>query len=167
MPKVDNRVITITENGNVIEKFISNLPNVRSYKGYLKGMWNLADYDDCFPKKNRLGDVDASVEQNGHTLHIEFKESYYSLTQGQILKAIRQAIYSNIVTFIVIGKTNNPVGYIKFTPDNLQPDLVECDKESFKDALREWSQYTLENNLVESKSAEWELTRKYFSKKED
>jgi hypothetical protein len=159
---LENAVVTVAVGGKQLEKFVVNMPNIRSLKGFLKGAWNLATYDSCFPKKNRLGDVDGSIEINGHTLNVEFKESKWSMNRGQVLKAIRQAKYSGISTIFVFGKTNAPKAYLFFTPGNLQPDTIECDEESLKVVLAEWADNTEANSLVEDKTAEWELTDKYF-----
>lgn len=139
-----------------------NLPNIRNLKGFLKGQWNLATYDGCFPKRNRLGDVDGSVEINGHTLHVEFKESKYSMNQGQVLKAIRQAKYSNVSTIFVFGKTDVPTSFLFFTPQELQPEFIDCDTDSLKDVMKDWARFTEANNLVDNRTEEWDLTGKYF-----
>lgn len=154
--------MTVTEEGKVLEKFFMNLPAVRKLQGFLKGMWDLSIFNSAFPKRNRLGDVDGSVEVNGHTLHVEFKESKYSMNQGQVLKAIRQAKYSAITTMFVFGKTNAPTEYLMFTPEDLQPNYKKCDTAGLIEVMKAWSQYTEENNLVENRTAEWELVGKYF-----
>lgn len=156
------RVITVVEDGKQTEKFIATLPNIRSIQGFMKGQWDLSVYDSCFPRKNRLGDVDGSVEQNGHTLHVEFKESKYSMTQGQMLKAYRQAKYSGIFTLFVIGKTDQPKEYIFVKPNDLTPDSVPCDTESLKLVMADWSKWTEANNLIENRTAEWAIIGKYF-----
>lgn len=163
---LENAVITVTVGGKTVEKFAVNLPNIRSLKGFLQGAWDLSVYNDCFPKNNRLGDVDGSVEIFGHTLHVEFKSSRYGLNRGQVLKAIRQAEYSNISTIFIFGKTNHPVGYIFVTPQNLQADFKEADQESIKQVMKDWAKYAEENTLVKSKTAEWELVRHYFRSEE-
>lgn len=147
--------------GEQKEKFIVNLPNIRKLQGFLKGQWDLSVYDDCFPKRNRLGDVDGSIELNGHTIHIEFKESRYGMTQGQVLKAINQAVNSNITTMFVFGKKDIPVGYILFTKDDLQPDYIESDVEGIKTALRGWVRMSEAQNLNLDRTALWKLTDKY------
>jgi hypothetical protein len=159
-----NAVITVQVGGKVKEKFMINLPNVRNLQGFLKGEWDLSAYDECFPKNNRLGDVDASIELNGHTLLIEFKESKHSINSGQILKAIRQAKYSNITTLFVFGKTNEPEEYLKFSPDCIEgTGFLPCSKDILHDVLVRWVKYTEENNLVENRTEEWEIVRKYVS----
>lgn len=161
---LQNAIVTVTSGGVQKEKFVLNLPNVRNLQGYLKGDWDLSAFDTCFPRRNRLGDVDGSVELNGHTLHVEFKESKWSMNQGQVLKAIRQAKYSNIVTIFVFGKTNQPKEYLKFTPENLQPDFMPCDKDILHDVFTQWVRYTENHKLVIDKTEEWGLTDKYFGR---
>lgn len=158
---LDNAVVTVAVNGEQQEKFIINLPNIRKLQGFLKGQWDLSAYDGCFPKRNRLGDVDGSVEINGHTIHVEFKESRYGMTQGQVLKAINQAINSNITTIFIFGKTNIPTGYLLFTPEDLQPDYIESDLESIKTVFKDWVRKTESNNLNLDRTALWKLTDKY------
>ncbi|MFD9628662.1 hypothetical protein [Peribacillus muralis] len=161
---LDNAVVTVTVDGEQKEKFSVNLPGIRSLKGFLKGEWNLAAFDSCFPGRNRVGDVDGSIELNGHTLHIEFKDSKWSMNQGQVLKAIRQAKYSGIATIFVFGKTNVPREYLLFTPDNLQPDFVECELEGLQTVLTDWARNTTTHCLIESKTDEWKLVDKYFGR---
>jgi hypothetical protein len=159
---LENTVVTVTKDGEVKEKFKMNLKNIRSLRGFLSGEWNLSVYDDCFPKFNRLADMDGSTEINGYTLHIEFKVSKRSLNKGQMLKAIRQAKYSNITTFFVFGKTDAPVEYLKISPQNYaEADFVECDEASLKAAFKEWSDWTKENNLVENRTEEWDIVKRY------
>lgn len=160
---LENAVITVTVGDKTTEKFVANLPNIRNLKGFLQGAWDLSVFSDCFPKKNRLGDVDGSVEIFGHTLHVEFKASRYSLTKGQMLKAIRQATYSNISTLFVFGKTNKPEGYIFITPQDLQPDYIAADQEGIKQVMSSWAKYAEENDLVQNKTHEWDLVQKYFT----
>lgn len=156
-----NAVVTVAVDGEQKEKFIINMPNIRKLQGFLKGQWDLSVYDDCFPKRNRLGDVDGSIELNGHTIHIEFKESRYGMTQGQVLKAINQAVNSNITTMFIFGKKDIPIGYILFTKDNLQPDYFESDVEGIKTVLKDWARMTEANNLNLDRTALWKLTDKY------
>lgn len=159
---LDNAVVTVTKDGKQLEKFIVNLPNVRKLQSFLKGFWDFAEYHGAFPGRSRLADVDGSIELNGHTLHIEFKESSYAMTQGQILKAIRQAKHSNITTIFVFGKTDQPVKQLIFSPD--QPDgggYEESSKEILFTTLNRWAKWTKEHNLVDDRSAEWEVARRY------
>ena len=159
-----NSIVSVYVAGKKKEHFVVNLPNIRNLQGFLKGCWDLSVYDDCFPRRNRLADVDGSIELNGFTLHVEYKESKWSMNQGQVIKAIRQAKYSNITTIFVFGKTNQPTSYLLFTPKDLQPDYIECDQESLNAVFKRWSNFTEKNNLVKSNTAEWQLANKYFTK---
>jgi hypothetical protein len=159
---LENAVITVHVGGKQKEKFMINLPNIRNLKGFLKGEWDLQLFDKCFPKKNRLADLDGSIELNGHTLHVEFKASRYANTEGQKLKAYRQAVNSNVTTIFVFGDTNNPVGYLKVSPQNpAEPEYKECGLDGIIEVFSEWSKYTAENNLVKDKTAEWNLIRSW------
>ena len=94
-------------------------------------------------------------------MHIEFKESKNSLTQGQVLKAINQAKFSNITTFFVFGKKDCPVEYLEFRPEELQPEYIECSEESLAAAFKAWSDYAEANPLNLERTALWGLTSKY------
>ena len=53
---------------------------------------HLSDFDDCFPRSIRLGDIDASVELNGHILWVEWKlgavlEAFEDMHRAQFLQA--------------------------------------------------------------------------------
>jgi hypothetical protein len=158
----DTRVVTVTDQGKQKEKFYLGLPNIKRLKGYLQGFWNFELFSECFPAKNTLSDTDASMEVYGHTLHIEFKESKYALNRGQILKAIRQAKYSNITTVFVFGKKDRPTEYLKFTPDNIEgTGFIPCDIDSLKELFSGWSMAAEQNNLVQNRTEEWNIVRKY------
>jgi hypothetical protein len=107
-----NAIVTVTKDGVNLEKFQANYPNIRTLKGFLNGQWNLEPFDECFKGANRLGDVDASLEMSGHTLLVEFKGAKGGMNKGQVLKAIRQAKYTKLVTFFVFGK-KDIIGYLK------------------------------------------------------
>jgi hypothetical protein len=161
---LEDVVITVSKGGELKEKFLINLPNVRSLKGYLKGFWDFDIYNDAFPRKSKLSDVDGSIELEGHTLHVEFKESKYSMNRGQVLKAVRQAKYSNITTIFVIGKTDQPAQYISFTPDDGPEGVfisgyLECSQEILFMVLKNWAEWAKDHTLVTSKTEEWNLAR--------
>lgn len=159
---LENTVVTVTKGGEEKERFIVNLPNVKSLKGFLKGFWNFSVYESAFPGRSKIADVDGSIELNGHTLHLEFKESKYTMNRGQVLKAIRQAKYSNITTIFVIGKTDQPTEYLLFGPDQIEGSgYKECSQEILFKLLQDWAAWTKENNLVENRTAEWNLTKSY------
>lgn len=158
---LENVIITVSRKGKNLEKFAANYPNIRSLKGFLSGEWDLAAFDSCFKGRNRLGDVDASIELNGHTLLIEFKGAKNGMNKGQVLKAIRQAKYSQIVTIFVFGKRNEPEGYLKIEPDDSEKGFKSsgytlADYDMICDQFRRWAAYAQENNLVSSKREEWD-----------
>lgn len=156
--------VIVMKDGEQQEKFVVDLPNIRSLKGFLSGFWDLSLFKEAFPRKNRLADVDGSIELNGHTLVVEFKQSNRAMTSGQIMKAIRQAEKSNICTLFIFGKTNKPVGYKLYTPKNLCPKYVEADLQGVIDVMKEWVAYTEANNLVTNRTAEWDLVREQMYK---
>jgi hypothetical protein len=156
-----NVVVSVTKDGKTVEKFMADYPNIRTLRGFLAGQWNLAPFDNCFKGRNRLGDVDASIELNGHTLLIEFKGAKNGMNKGQVLKAIRQAKYSNITTMFVFGKRDTPEAHLTIEPDADAPKgytcsgYVEADFKAVCEQFTLWANKTEENILVESKSDEW------------
>lgn len=158
---MENVVVEVSRGGKRLEKFVANYPNLRSLKGFLAGEWNLALFDKCFKGNNRLGDIDASIELNGHTLLIEFKNGKNGMNRGQLLKAIRQAKHSNITTIFVFGKQDTPEGYLKIEPDAEQPKAFKnsgymlASMDGLTDQFTRWAMKAEANNLVESKTAEW------------
>jgi hypothetical protein len=161
---LENKIIMVLEpkTQKTTEKFYANYPNIRTLKGFLEGEWNLQLFDKCFKGKNRLGDVDASIELNGYTLLIEFKSARNGMNQGQVLKAIRQAKYSGITTLFVFGKRNNPEAYLKIEPDASSEKgfkhsgYVPADLDAVCDQILRWVKWTEENSLVTDRTAEWE-----------
>lgn len=158
-------IITVTKEGKKLEQFRADYPNIRSLRGFLNGEWNLASFDNCFKGKNRLGDVDASIEMNGHTLLIEFKNARNGMNQGQVLKAIRQAKYSGITTIFVFGKRDNPEGYLVISPDAGEQGFrnsgyVEGDMKDVQELFTAWALRAEKNNLVQNRTAEWDEVSK-------
>lgn len=164
---LENVVVTVSRKGNNLEKFAANYPNIRSLKGFLAGEWDLQEFDECFAGRNRLGDVDASIELNGHTLLIEFKGAKNGMNKGQVLKALRQAKYSGITTIFVFGKRNEPEAYLKIEPDAdtgyTSSGYVLADKDMVKDQFARWAKKSEENNVVESKTEEWNQVTEILS----
>lgn len=153
-------VITVSKEGKKLEQFKADYPNIRTLKGFLNGQWNLATFDNCFKGRNRLGDVDASIEIGGRTLLIEFKSAKNGMNRGQLLKAIRQAKYSGITTMFVFGKRDNPEGMLSITPAENEKGFIssgylDVDLDSLLGHIKAWSDWSEENTLVESKTAEW------------
>ena len=166
---LENVVITVTRGGKTLEKFVADYPNIRTLKGFLAGEWNLALFDKCFQGRNRLGDVDGSIELFSHTLLVEFKGAKNGMNKGQVLKAIRQAKYSGITTIFVFGKRNEPEGYLMIQPDaesekgfhNTGYRLADID--TICDVFARWAKWAEENNRVESKTAEWNDVQEVFA----
>ncbi|MEY8748896.1 hypothetical protein [Alkalicoccobacillus gibsonii] len=124
--------------GRTLEHIDINLPAMRSIAGFLKGEWNLDAYSDCFGGKNRLGDIDASIEIDGHHLVIEFKEHKNSMNEGQLVKAIRMAEFSNTTTFFVFGKTDQPKEMVIISPKNPNGTVFSTDEKALKKLMNNW-----------------------------
>lgn len=166
---LENVIITVERNQKQLEKFKANFPNLKSLRGFLSGEWDLSAFDKCFKGNNRLGDIDGSIELNGHTLVVEFKGAKNGMNKGQILKAIRMAKYSNIVTIFVFGKQNQPEAYLKITPAKNEKgfacsDYILADMDMIHDQLLRWADYTEKNNQVHSKTEEWNEVSAVMSK---
>lgn len=168
---LNNKIVMVIdqETKKTNEKFYANYPNIRTLQGFLKGEWDLSIFDECFKGRNRLGDVDASIELNGHTLLIEFKRARNGMNKGQVLKAIRQAKYSNIVTMFIFGTRDLPEAYLKIEPDAdsekgyKNSGYIKAELDEVRDVIKDWSRYTEANNLVESKTAEWQEVSAIFA----
>lgn len=159
---LNNAVVTVTQEGDVKEKFVIDLPNVRKLQGFLKGFWDFNVYQSAFPGRSKFSDVDGSIELYGHTLHVEFKESRYGMTQGQVLKAIRQAKHSNITTVFVFGKTNKPVLQLVFSPE--YPEGLEYEESSVEiltKTFADWAKWAKDHDLVTDRTEEWAVARRY------
>lgn len=153
-------VVTVARGDKQLEKFVADYPNIRTLKGFLAGEWDLSVYDSCFKGANRLGDVDASIELAGHTLLIEFKSAKGGMNKGQVLKAIRQAKYTGIMTIFVFGKRNAPEAYLKISPDDSEAGFrnsgyVLADADMVHDQFTRWAGWAEQNSLVQSKTDEW------------
>lgn len=151
------------DNGNVEEAELF-LPNIRSVIGFLNGEWNLAMYDNCFDDRNRLGDIDASIELHGHTLLIEFKKDRTALTSGQIVKAIRMAKHSNATTYFVFGETNRPTEFLRFSPKKLEgTGFVKCDTASLSKEFKKWNNYAKKYSLLKDTDKDWDIAKRYMN----
>jgi hypothetical protein len=140
LEKVQERKIVVYDksNGKLLEKIDLKLPAMRSIAGFLKGEWDLDTYSDCFGGKNRLGDIDASIEIDGHHLVVEFKEHENGMNKGQVVKAVRMARYCNTTTFFVFGKTNQPTKKIIISPKVLQGELSDTNEKELKFLFSKW-----------------------------
>ncbi|MCY9324046.1 hypothetical protein [Bacillus haynesii] len=140
MKKHKERTVVVyeKETGRTLEHIDINLPAMRSISGFLKGEWNLDAYSSCFGGKNRLGDIDASIEIDGHHLVIEFKEHENSMNSGQLVKAVRMAKYCNTTTFFVFGKTDEPRKKIVIYPEDVEGTLSPTDEKELKSLFSKW-----------------------------
>ena len=140
MKKHGERTVIVYEKGTgrTLEHIDINLPAMRSISGFLKGEWDLDAYSSSFGGANRLGDIDASIEIDGHHLVVEFKEHEESMNSGQLVKAIRMAKYCNTTTFFVFGLTNDPRKKIVISPKTLQGELTRTDEKELKSLFSKW-----------------------------
>lgn len=158
---LENATITVTQEAKITENFMANYPNIRRIKGYLEGIWDFSLFNHCFPKNNKLSDVDSSIELEGHTLHIEFKGAKNGMNKGQLLKAIRQAKHSNITTMFIFGKRNKPEAYFMILPDAesergyKNTAYTPTNLEGVCDIFIRWCAYAQQNSLAENKTQEW------------
>jgi hypothetical protein len=158
------RKIKIYEDDGSVNETDVYLPQIRNIVGFLEGTWDLNMYANCFEGGNKLGDVDASIELYGWTLHVEFKRTRNDLNKGQVLKAIRQARHSDITTIFVFGDTNRPVEKLVFSPDNLvgsgiHPTNVMDLSKFFGD----WGKWAKANSRIKGEN-DWSIVNQYVRK---
>lgn len=158
------RRIKVWEDNGKIEEGELFLPNIKSVIGFLNGEWDLSMYDDCFDGKNRLGDIDASVEIGGHTLLIEFKRDRTAITAGQIIKAIRQAKHSHVTTVFVFGETNRPIEYLLFSPKHVEgTGFIKCDTRTLSKLFKNWNSWAKKNDLTDKNDTDWQVAKRYLN----
>lgn len=161
---IGHRRIKVWEDNGDVKETELYLPNIKDVIGFLNGTWNFSMYDDSFDGKNKLGDVDASIEMFGHTLLIEFKRDRKALTQGQIVKAIRQAKHSGITSLFVFGDTNHPVEYLRFSPNKLEgTGFIKCDTIGLSKVLRQWNDWAKRNSLTSRQDVDWTIAKRYLN----
>lgn len=161
---IGHRRIKIWEDNGKIEEGELFLPNIKSIVGFLNGTWDLKMYEGCFEGRNRLGDVDASIELHGHTLLIEFKRDRGALTGGQIVKAIRQAKHSRITTIFVFGETNRPTEYLRISPNCLEgTGFVKCDTVGLSKLFTAWARWAKKNSLTKRSDSDWTTAKRILN----
>lgn len=161
---IGHRRIRVWEDNGAVNETEVYLPNIKDVVGFLNGTWNFTVYDDCFDGKNKLGDVDASLELHGHTMCIEFKRDRTALTTGQVVKAIRQAKHSNITTFFVFGDTNRPIEYLRFSPNCLEgTGFIKCDTRGLSKAFKKWGDWAKKNDLTAKGDIDWTIAKRYLN----
>lgn len=151
-----------------VERFVANYPMIRTLRGFLNGEWDLSLFSECFKGKNSLGDVDATIELGGNTLIVEFKGGKSGMNLGQVLKSIRQAKYSNIVTYFVFGKRDVPEAYLKIEPSDCEDGFtssgyIEADLAEIREEFKAWAIKAEENSLVTSKTEEWQKVKQVMT----
>ena len=157
------RKIKVWENDNLVEEGELFLPNIKSIVGLLQGTWNFRMYDNCFDGKNKLSDVDGSIEVYGHTLILEFKLERSALTAGQVVKAIRQAKHSNITTIFIFGQTDRPVEYLIFSPNNIKGSgFKKCNTAILSMVFHNWNNWAKKNDLTKVGDNDWAIAKKYL-----
>ena len=163
-----HRRVKVYEDNGIVRDTEVFLPQIRDLIGFLQGVWDLNMYADCIKGNSKFGDVDASTEVCGHTLHIEFKRSYDDMNHGQIVKAIRQARHSNITTLFVFGMTNRPTHYIRFSPFELNgTGLRETNTADLKQVIKTWANWAEQNSVVTKlqHARDFEVARRYVKRK--
>jgi hypothetical protein len=160
-----HRKIKVYEDDGSVKETTVYLPQIRDVVGFLNGVWDLKMYADCFEGNNKLGDVDASIERYGWTLHIEFKRSRDDLNSGQLLKAINQARFSDITTFFIFGETNRPVECLKISPMDLRGSIKPVNVMEVSKLFTEWEQWAKKNSKLSRKNLDWDIVKQYVKKR--
>lgn len=75
---------------------------------YVGGVWDWGMFDDIFPGKMRMGDVDGIIERNGRALMMEAKRPGVSVPKGQSIMFTNLAKSGYISTIVVWGDANQP-----------------------------------------------------------
>lgn len=161
---VGHRRVKVWEDNGKVEEAELFLPNIKSIIGFLNGSWDLKMYEGCFEGKNRLGDIDGSIELYGHSLLVEFKKERGALTGGQIVKAIRQAKHSNITTIFVFGETNRPTEYLRISPSCLESTgFIKCDIRGLSKVFTDWGKWAKKNDLTKKTDADWTTAKRLLN----
>lgn len=165
------REVTVTsKDGIVLESFKFAIAGIRSVKGMIQGLWSLNPFSSALSGRNGFSDVDAHTEICGHGLVLEFKQSFRSLNQGQVLKAIRQAKFQHTTTFFIEGETDLPKRwfyiYALGNGEYMVSDVREGGYLEIDSAIKSWEQRARKNSLIEygGKTAEWNATNDIIAK---
>lgn len=163
-------VHVIGEDGTVLEQFKFAMRGIRSVKGLIQGLWSLNPFSASLSGRNGFSDVDAHTEICGHGLVLEFKQSFQSLNQGQVLKAIRQAKFQHTTTFFIEGETDSPKRWFYIYSlgkgEYLVSDVRSGSYLEIDSAIKAWEEKARKNSLIEygGKTAEWQATNDIISK---
>lgn len=104
-------------------------------------------FDDCFPGHIRMGDVDGSVEINGHILWLEWKVGVDRAACDEIHLAqlIQARAFTNNnpkqLFWLVVGcPSTMTVRYVRFMRSGAWTgDWIQCDTERLRGFLRQWA----------------------------
>ena len=165
------REVTVKDSdGKILECFDFAMAGIRSVKGMIQGLWSLNPFSQALSGRNGFSDIDAHTEICGHSLTLEFKQSFQSLNQGQVLKAIRQAKFQHTTTFFIEGETDSPKKWFYIYSlgggEYLVSDVRSGDISTIKEAITAWEAKARKNSLVEygGKTAEWQATNEIIAK---
>lgn len=158
------RTVTVQLGEEVVEQFSFDLPYIRTLKGFLQGTWSLGEFGESMTGKNGFGDVDASTEIDGHTLILEFKQSFNKVDNGQVMKAIRQAKYGRTSTWFIEGDTNQPKRLYKVESTGTEGEfkmngVLDVDMQTVCKHIADWEQWARRNSLTVNKLKEWAEVR--------
>lgn len=163
-------VTVIGEDSTVLERFKFSMKGIRSIKGLIQGLWSLNPFSEALSGRNGFSDVDGHTEICGHGLVLEFKQSFQSLNQGQVLKAIRQAKFQHTTTFFIEGETDSPKKWFYIYSlgggEYLVSDVRDGGISDIKEAITAWEAKARKNSLIEygGKTAEWQATNDIIAK---
>lgn len=101
-------------------------------------------FAECLPGKIAMGDIDATVEVNGHFLFFEFKTSPRHIPTGQRIYFQRLTRLSKKITVVLIYADPKTMDCYEFcTIDEGQiGQWADCTLDEVKRRLREWVTWT-------------------------
>ena len=104
----------------------------------------LGAFDDCFPGKIGMSDVDGVVELGGRFLFLEWKSPGGSLTTGQRITFQNLTSLSpdpmKVQVILVSGDPETmDVFSVQVWSAGKAGDVVECDLEGLKDRMTAWA----------------------------
>jgi hypothetical protein len=166
----ERTVIVQNDMGKQLEKFQFDIRGMRSLKGMLQGLWSLNPFSQGLSGRNGFSDVDAHTEIDGRSLVLEFKQSLYSMNQGQVMKAVRQAKFQKTSTWFIEGETNKPTKIVAINETGVEggvriTEVEVTDMDDIRKRIAKWEAWARENSLVKgAKTAEWEIVNEVIAK---
>jgi len=106
---------------------------------------DLTVFDDCFPNKNSLGDVDGINETNGKGLLLEWKTSSANIPTGQRIMYQKLTKTGILSVLVVLGnaETMETKEYCWFYKGK-QSEWKTADLEKIKAQIKSWVNWTKE-----------------------